>query len=105
MRRQKSEELKKERNDRIKQFLKDMIAPTIFVIIVVFVLYKMATYERPAEENDIPATYAFGYCFIFNVLYKIFGAFKYEFLCITPYFTKVAFLRAGISEKTLFCSP
>ena len=59
MRRQKSEELKKERRDRIKQFLKDMIAPTIFVIIVVFVLYKMATYERPAEENDIPATYGF----------------------------------------------
>jgi hypothetical protein len=59
MRRQKSEELKKERRDRIKQFLKDMIAPTIFGIIVVFVLYKMATYERPAEENDIPATYGF----------------------------------------------
>ena len=59
MRRQKSEELKKERRDRIKQFLKDMIAPTIFVIIVVFVLYKMATYERPADENDIPATYGF----------------------------------------------
>ena len=59
MRRKKSEELKKERNDRIKQFLKDMIAPTIFVVVVVFVLYKMATYERPAEENDIPATYAY----------------------------------------------
>ncbi len=59
MKRKVSQELKKERNDKIKQFLKDMIAPTIFIVVVAFVLYKMATYEKPVEENDIPATYAY----------------------------------------------
>jgi len=59
MKKKVSAELKKERNDKIKRFLKDMIAPTIFVIIVVFVLYKMATYQKPVDENDIPTPYSF----------------------------------------------
>ena len=57
--RAKSQELIKERNDKIKQFLKDMIAPTIFLVIVGFVLYKMATYVKPVAENDIPEAYGF----------------------------------------------
>lgn len=54
-----NQELKKERNDRIKQFLKDMIAPTIFVLIVGFVLYKMATYVKPDDGSDIPPMYEY----------------------------------------------
>ena len=60
MKKNKNPELIKERNDKIKQFLIDMIAPAIFLIFIVVILIIINNSAKEKDVDDMPEVIPLG---------------------------------------------
>ena len=59
MKKNNNPELIKERNDKIKQFLIDMIAPAIFLIFIVVILIIINNSAKEKDVDDMPEVIKF----------------------------------------------